>query len=139
MASFLSAVSHAPAGSRFELVLESTGRVVVPDLEVAVDSATRKKGLLGRDGLAEGTGLVIAPTNAVHTFFMRFPIDIVFVSRPGAIVKVRAGVPAWRLAAALTGYAVIELAAGGAARAGLQTGERVVVRPRESMDLRSFV
>ncbi len=80
MASFLSAVSKAGPGTRFELVLEPSGRVVVPDLEVAVDSATRKKGLLGRDGLADGCGLVIAPTNAVHTFFMRFPIDIVFVT-----------------------------------------------------------
>ena len=83
MASFLSAVSKAGPGTRFELVAEPSGRVVVPDLEVAVDSATRKKGLLGRDGLADGSGLVIAPTNAVHTFFMRFPIDIVFVTRAG--------------------------------------------------------
>ncbi len=84
MASFLSAVSKAPPGTRFELV-ERSRRAgwSVPDLEVAVDSATRKKGLLGREGLADGGGLVIAPTNAVHTFFMRFPIDIVFVSRAG--------------------------------------------------------
>ena len=139
MASFLSAVSRAPSGSRFHLVLEPSGHVVVPDLEVAVESATRNKGLLGRDGLAEGSGLVIAPTNAVHTFFMRFPIDIVFVGRSGEVVKVRPAVPAWRIAAALRGYAVIELAAGGAARAGLHPGARVSVRTRESEDARSFV
>jgi len=128
MASFLSAVSKAGPGTRFELVLESSGLVVVPALEVAVDSGTRKKGLLGRDGLAEGSGLVIAPTNAVHTFFMRFPIDILFVTRAGEVVRIRRAVGAWRIAAAFRAYAVIELAAGGAARVGLQVGDRVAVQ-----------
>ena len=132
MASFLSAVTHASPDAKFELVLEPSGRVVVPDLEVAVESATRKKGLLGRDGLASGTGLVIAPTNAVHTFFMRFPIDIVFVTRAGEVVKISPAVRAWRMAAALRGYAVIELGTGEAARAGLKVGDRVTARLRES-------
>ena len=139
MASFLAAVSKAAPGARFELVLEPSGRVVVPELEVAVESSTRKKGLLGRDGLADGCGLVIAPTNAVHTFFMGFPIDILFVTKAGEVVKVRHAVPAWRMTAAFRGYAVIELAAGGAARAGLQVGDRVAVRQRESLDAGSFV
>jgi uncharacterized protein len=132
MASFLSAISGAEPGELFELRLEPSGRVAVAELEVAVESATRKKGLLGRDGLAEGSGLVIAPTNAVHTFFMRFPIDIVFVTRGGEIVKIRPAVRAWRMAAALRAYAVIELAAGGAASAGLQVGDRVAVQRREA-------
>jgi uncharacterized membrane protein (UPF0127 family) len=139
MASFLSAVNKAGPGTRFELVLEPSGRIVVPDLEVAVDSATRKKGLLGRDGLASGTGLVIAPTNAVHTFFMRFPIDIVFVTRAGEVVKISSAVRAWRMAAALRGYAVVELGPGEAARAGLKVGDRVRARLHESLDAGSFV
>lgn len=139
MASFLSAVAKAGPGARFELVVEPSGRVAVPELEVAVDSATRKKGLLGRDGLPAGAGLVIAPTNAVHTFFMRFPIDIVFVTRAGEIVKVCRAVKAWRMAAALRGYAVVELAAGGAVLAGLRVGDRVGVRRHESVDAGSNV
>jgi len=132
MASFLSAVAKAEPGTRFELGRALSGQVVVPDLEMAVDSATRKKGLLGRDGLSTGEGLVIAPTNAVHTFFMRFPIDILFVARDGEIVKICEAVRAWRMAAAFRAYAVIELAAGGAARAGLRVGDRVTVQRRES-------
>ena len=128
MANFLSEAAKPRAGSRFELVDASTGRCFVPQLEVAVESATRKKGLLGRDGLAPGAGLLIAPTNAVHTFFMRFPIDIVFVSRDGTVVKVSRAVPAWRMAAAWRGYAVVELAAGGAEFCQLTTGCRVSVR-----------
>ena len=62
---------------------EADGAVVVPDLTLAIDSASRRKGLLGREGLPEESGLIIAPSNAVHTFFMRFPIDIVFLNRDG--------------------------------------------------------
>jgi uncharacterized membrane protein (UPF0127 family) len=129
MASFLSEVSRAGARGPFELVDASSGHVLVPGLEVAVDSATRKKGLLGRDGLAPGAALLIAPTNAVHTFFMRFPIDIVFAARDGTILKVRRTVPAWRMAAAWRGYAVIELMAAGAEFCHLTVGRRVLVRP----------
>ena len=108
---------------------DRTGTAIVTELEIAVDSATRRKGLLGRDRLADSTGIVIAPTNAVHTFFMRFPIDIVFVTRAGRVVKVRESVPARRIAIALRAFAVVELAAGCAARKGLRTGDVVSVKP----------
>ena len=139
MPSFLSEVTKAGPATRFELALEPSGKVAVPDLEVAVDSATRKKGLLGRDGLPGGSGLVIAPTNAVHTFFMRFPIDILFVTRSGEIIKLCPAVKAWRMAVAFRAYAVVELAAGGAALAGLSVGDRVAVRRRQSGDGGSIV
>jgi len=80
----------------------TSGRVVVSRLEAAFDSATRKKGLLGRDRLEPGEGLVIAPCGGIHTCFMRFPIDVVFVARDGRVVKVRADVKPWRLAIALS-------------------------------------
>ena len=131
MASFLSAVAKAPRGATFELRDADVGRVLVPFLEIAADSASRKKGLLGRDGLPAGAGLVIAPTNAVHTFFMRFAIDIVFVARDGRVLKVRQAVPRRRVAAAWGGYAVVELAAGGARVAGIEVGRRVAVQKRE--------
>ena len=118
MSSFLAGVARAEPNTRFQLV-DQSGRVLVPVLEMAIDSASRKKGLLGRESLPEVVALVIAPTNAVHTFFMRFPIDIVFVARDGRVVKVRRAVPAWRMAAAWGGYAVVELAAGGADLAGI--------------------
>jgi uncharacterized membrane protein (UPF0127 family) len=128
MANFLSDVARTGAKGQFELVDAESGRVLVPRLELAVESATRNRGLLGRVGLAAGEALVIAPTNAVHTFFMRFPIDIVFVARNGSVVKVSRAVPAWRLAAAWRGYAVVELAAGGAEFCHLTVGRRVSVR-----------
>jgi uncharacterized membrane protein (UPF0127 family) len=97
-------------------------------VETAFDSASRKKGLLGRTGLADGAALVIAPCSAVHTFAMRFPIDLVFAQRDGRIVKLRHGVKASRIAVALRAFAVIEMRAGALVKAGLQVGDKLLVR-----------
>jgi uncharacterized membrane protein (UPF0127 family) len=101
----------------------ASGAIVADKLEGAFDSTSRRKGLLGRDGLPAGTALIIAPSNAVHTFSMRFPIDVVFVRRTGQVVKIRAAMPRARIAAALTAFAVIELPAGAAGAVGLGRGD----------------
>ena len=97
-------------------------------LEPAFDSASRKRGLLGRDALPPGHALIIAPSNMVHTFFMRFPIDVVIAARDGTVLKVRVNVPARRLVGALRGFAVIEMAANEVPASGTSTGDRLVVR-----------
>jgi uncharacterized membrane protein (UPF0127 family) len=98
-------------------------RVVADTLLRAFDSASRRQGLLKRDFLAEGSALVIAPTNAIHTFFMRFAIDVAFVAKDGRVVKLRRAMPPWRIAAAWRGYAVVELAAGALDRAEVRPGD----------------
>ena len=105
-----------------------TGGPVAERLETAFDSASRKKGLLGRDGLPPGVGLAIAPTNLVHTFAMRFPIDILFVSRDGRVLKVRHAVPKRRIAGAWGGFAVIEMAAGSLEKSGTRPGDQLELR-----------
>ena len=97
------------------------------DLRMAFDSATRRKGLLGRDSLPAGEGLVIAPCNAVHTWFMRFAIDVAFVSRQGKVLKIRHAVPPWRLTGSLRAHAVIELPAGTLERTETQTGDPLII------------
>jgi uncharacterized protein len=114
-------------GGPFRLINERTGLPVATTLEPAFDSATRKRGLLGRDSLPAGHALIIAPSNMVHTFFMRFPIDILFVTRDGRVVKASANVPARRIVGALRGFAVIELAAGELARSQTLAGDRIAV------------
>jgi uncharacterized protein len=106
---------------------ERSGRPLATHLEGAFDSASRRRGLLGRDGLAEGSALIIAPCQAVHTFRMRFPIDIVFADRQGLVVHVRSNVGARRLAGAWRAFATIELPSGAARRADLLVGDRLVV------------
>jgi uncharacterized membrane protein (UPF0127 family) len=106
---------------------QRTGRVVATELLPALDSETRRIGLLNHHSLAEGTAMLIAPTNAIHTFFMKFAIDVAFVRRDGHIVKIRPAMPAWRMSAAWGGYAVIEMAAGSFERAGTIAGDRLAI------------
>lgn len=107
----------------------TTGAIVADKVETAFDSESRRRGLLGRDGLPEGAALVIAPSNAVHTFSMRFPIDVVFVRRSGEVAKVRHAMPRGRMSASLGAFAVIELPAGTAERVSLHAGDRLEVGP----------
>jgi uncharacterized protein len=111
----------------FGLRIERTGANLVDVLETAFDSASRRRGLLGRNGLPVDRGLVIAPCQAVHTFAMRFPIDIVAVSRDGRVLKITASVPPRRIAIAWSAFAVIELAAGVCERIGLVVDDRLTV------------
>ncbi len=80
--------------------------------EVADREATRRKGLLGRDGLAPGEGLWIVPCEAIHTFGMRFSIDLVYLDRTLRVRKVRNAVHPWRMSACLAAHSIIELPAG---------------------------
>jgi uncharacterized protein len=125
---FLQPLLRREAGPLQGWALFADERPVATRLEGAFDSATRNRGLLGRTGLDPGVALVIAPSNAVHTFAMQFPIDIIFANREGVVVKTRSAVPKSRIAFALGGFAVIELAAGEIAKSGVRKGDRLIVR-----------
>ena len=111
------------------ITIESSGELLATRIEIAGDSASRRKGLLGRDRLEPGCGVVIAPSQGIHTFGMRFAIDIVAVSRDGTVVKIRPAVPPRRIVLAFSAYAIIELAAGAAAAAQVKVGDRLRVNP----------
>jgi uncharacterized membrane protein (UPF0127 family) len=115
------------SGGPFRLLNERTGHPVATTIEGAFDSASRKRGLLGLESLPPGEALIIAPSNMVHTFFMRFPIDILIATREGRVVKARQNVPARRIVGALRGFAVIEMAANELQRSGTVRGDRLVV------------
>lgn len=128
--SFLHPLAARRGGSEWMLVNARTGAPLATRVETAFDSASRRRGLLGREHLAEGQALVIAPCNAVHTWFMRFPIDVLFAARDGGVVGVRHAVRAWRAAWALRGFATIELPSGTLARSGTTCGDALQLRPR---------
>jgi uncharacterized membrane protein (UPF0127 family) len=102
----------AKAGPPFVLMNERTGHVFASSVEIADTSETRRRGLLGRDGLAPSAAIIIVPSQAVHTFFMRFAIDVVFVDRSGRVLKIVEQLKPWRMAASMRAYAVVELAGG---------------------------
>ena len=126
MASFLQPLLRHDA-DRQHIVNARSGKVVAERLLTAFDSRTRKKGLLAHDSLPQSTAMVIAPSNAVHTFFMKFPIDIVFLSKGGRVLKIRSSVPAWRMTASLRAFAVLELAAGSLDGSDTRVGDQLIV------------
>ena len=114
------------------IVNANTGVPVATTVEAAFDSATRNRGLLGRDGLARRHAIVIAPTNAIHTFFMRFAIDVVFAARNGTVVAVRKSLRPWRIAVAPRAFCAIELEAGSIDRESIAVGDRLIVNTSAS-------
>jgi uncharacterized protein len=99
--------------------------VLADAAEIADTSATRRKGLLGRGTLRPGEGLWIVPCGAIHTFFMRFPIDVVYLDRKKRVKKIRSGVTPWRLSGCLTAHSVLELPAGAISRSGTRRGDQL--------------
>jgi uncharacterized protein len=98
-------------------------------IEAARSGATRRKGLLGRNGLGASEGLWIVPCESVHTFFMRFPIDLVYLDRKNRVRKVRHAVGPWRISACFTAHSVIELPAGTVRESGTVKGDVVELAP----------
>jgi uncharacterized membrane protein (UPF0127 family) len=111
-------------------VLNLTRQTMLADcLEVADHGASRRKGLLGRSGLPAGEGLWIVPCESVHTFGMKFPIDLVYVDRNKKVKKIRSGVPPWRLSACLSANSVLELSSGTIHRTQTRPGDTLEFSP----------
>jgi uncharacterized protein len=88
------------------------------------------QGLLGRKAFTVGEGLHIAPCNSIHTFFMRFAIDALFLDRDGRVVKLLDAIPPWRASGIyFRAHSVLELPAGVAAASGTVEGDRLVFEP----------
>ena len=128
MTSFLAPLLKAGAG-RQHIINARNGNVVAEQLRTAFDSESRRKGLLADVSLPASPAMVSAPTNAIHTFFMKFPIDIAFVSKGGRVLKIRSSVPAWRMTGSLRAFAVLELAAGSLDASDTQVGDQLIVSP----------
>jgi uncharacterized protein len=108
---------------QFKVLNLTRGTVLATRLEVADSGKKRRKGLLGREDFPPGEGLWIVPCESVHTFFMRFPIDLIYLDKEHRIRKVRRNVGAWRLSACLLAHSVLELPAGTARSTQTQPGD----------------
>ena len=97
--------------------------------ELAVSLGQRTKGLLGRFSLDKGDGLVIKPCSSIHTFFMRFAIDVVFVDRAFQVVKTIEHMRPFRLSSPFTtAHLVIELPAGTIGQTNTRMGDRLALQ-----------
>lgn len=101
--------------------------ITLPGLtvEVARGFWQRLAGLLGRRGLAADQGLLLTRCNNIHTAFMRFPIDAVFVDQHGEVLAIRANMGPFRAAVSHRASACLELCSGGAAAHGFAVGQRL--------------
>ena len=107
------------------MLIGSDDRVVCPRLSVADKPRARMKGLLGRRSLDPGEGVLLKPAGSVHTAFMRFPIDVVFLDRSMQVLRVAEDVRPWRLERQRGARAVLEMAAGAATGSGIAVGMRL--------------
>jgi uncharacterized protein len=111
-----------------KLIINLTrGRIVCDHTVVADQPLRRMRGLLGRRSLPAGEGLLLQPAPSVHTAFMRFPIDVVFLDRDLQVVKVVEGLRRWRTASARRARTTLELATGEASARGIQVGNRLAL------------
>src|SRR2546426_9869331 len=108
---------------------ERTGVAVAGAVELADTRASRRRGLLGRDCLEPSAALILAPCVAVHTAFMRFAIDVVFVDRDGRALKIVSELAPWRIAWSPLAHAVVELAGGRLRSCEVAGGGRAFLAP----------
>jgi hypothetical protein len=113
------------AQSERKLIVNLTTRTVVCDDATIADRVlARVRGLLGRTAMRCGEGLLLEPAPSIHTAFMRFPIDAIFLNRELEVIKLVRSMKPWRAAAASGAHAVLELEAGAIARRGVRLGDK---------------
>ena len=112
---------------RVQVLNLTRNTVLATCMEVADSGPKRNKGLLGREGLSSGEGLWIIPCEAVHTFWMRFSIDLVYLARKKRIKKLSRQVPPWRLSACLTAHSVLELPPGTIRNTATERGDALQI------------
>ena len=123
------------AASYFRAVNETRGRTLCERLEVAATMAEQSRGLLGRQDLGAGNGMLFkaggfTPFMWMHMFFMRFAIDIVFLDKRGVVTRINHELKPWRVSSFVFGARqALELREGAASRADTQIGDQIRIDP----------
>jgi uncharacterized membrane protein (UPF0127 family) len=115
------------AATRTLITRAGDDALVCNDCLVADSPGLRLRGLLGRPPLGSGQGLLLRPSGSIHTWFMRFRIDALFLDRDLRVLRVAPDLGPWRMAGARKAKAVLELRAGEAARSGIAPGDQLVI------------
>jgi hypothetical protein len=116
-----------------------TGVVVADNVAVASTHAERAVGLLSRSGLEPGEGLWIVPCRGVHTWGMRFTIDVIALDESGVVVDQVSGLKPWRMRLPRRGTAgVLELPSGALAASGTTLGHRIALETPDPSPLHAL-
>ena len=112
----------------YEVVNARTGRVVATRIEEAAGPWQSFRGLMLRKSLPQGHGMLFRPARGIHTQFMRFPIDLIYIDKGNRVVKIRPSVPPWRFDFT-NAAAVIEMNGGAAGESDIQPGDELLFQP----------
>jgi hypothetical protein len=111
---------------RYVITNERTGEVVSGNAVLAANPLTRMKGLLGRSSMPSSEAIILRPASSIHTLFMRFGLDIIYVDRENQILKVVRDLAPFRFSSARGAMSVIEMAAGATGGHDLRAGDRLL-------------
>lgn len=108
----------------FRVINTKTGAIIAEKAKITKNFKERSIGLLNRKILEPGEALLIKPCNSIHTFFMRFPIDVAFLTKEGKVVGIVKDMAAWRFASCiLEGYMTLEMPTGSIERCYIRIGD----------------
>ncbi|MEA2334752.1 MAG: uncharacterized protein QOG40_1242 [Solirubrobacteraceae bacterium] len=116
--------------TKTKLIVNLTRGGVLCVGELADRPLPRMRGLMGRRGLPAGEGMLLTPAPAIHTAFMRFPIDALFLDGDLQVLEIVEQLRPWRVASKRSARSVLELSAGECARRGVKVGDRLELRDR---------
>ncbi len=121
-----------PGASAIEIVNVTRGTTIATTARLARSLWARGRGLMFERELPAGSGLVIDPCGSIHMFFMRFPLDVLYVDRQDRVVRAQRGIKPWRIGPLHTRGAryVIELPAGAIERSGTEVGDQLQLNGR---------
>jgi uncharacterized membrane protein (UPF0127 family) len=106
------------------IIVAPGGRIVCDVCHLADKPHTRLRGIIGWKHMRQGEGVLLRPAFSIHTAFVRFPIDAVFLDKDMTVVAIAHEVKPWRFAGARKAKAVLELAGGECRRLGVRPGDR---------------
>jgi len=111
-----------------QLINKTNGNVLADNIEVASNFKKRLKGLMGRPGLNRGEAMILYPCKSIHTFFMNFPIDVLFLDRKTVVLKTIENIKPFSLSPVITNsHMVVELPAGRIAATGTTVGNHLEI------------
>jgi len=111
------------------LINDRTRKIIAHAVEVADTRASRRRGLLGRTHMDAGSALMLIPCFSVHTAFMRFAIDLIFLDGNGCVVRTVSRLAPWRAAVSWRARTVVELPAGSLERCAVEPGDHLYLVP----------
>jgi uncharacterized protein len=114
---------------KYRLRNVTRGTLLGDAVDLADTVAKRRTGLLKHTGLRAGEGLWIAPCESVHTFFMKFALDLVYLDRKHIVRKTVSNVPPWRMSMCVLAHSIVELPAHSIELSDTRKGDQLVFDP----------